>query len=64
MVREEAVVDLIDVGEVIGGGGGVVLAGGLAGGDVDTVGVVDADFVHEDSVEADGFEVGGLFYGA
>ncbi len=62
VLGEEAVVDLVDVEEVVDGGVVGGLRGeagvlGLAGG------IVEADFVVEDAVEADGLEVGGLLYG-
>jgi hypothetical protein len=64
--REQAVVDLVDVGEVVGGvvDGVAGLAGGLGELDGAAIGVVEADLVVEDAVEADGLEVGGGFDGA
>ena len=50
-VFEQAVVDLVDVGEVVDGVAVLVL-------------VVDADLVVEDGVEANVLEVGGFFDGA
>ena len=60
---EEAVVDLVDVAEVVGAGG-VDFFGGEAGVFGDGVGIVDADLVVEDAVEADLGEVGGGVDGA
>ena len=62
VLGEEAVVDFVDVEEVVGGG----VVGGLRGeaGVLCLTGrVVEADLVVEDAVEADGLEVGGFLHG-
>jgi len=63
VVGEQAVVNLIDVGKVVGGLAWLSFLRGLAwilrGG----VGVVEADVVHEDAVKAHGVEVGDTLYG-
>ena len=63
MVREQAIVDLIDVGEVVDGGvvGSLRREAGILG---LAIGIVEADLVLEDAVETDGLEVGGLLHGA
>ena len=63
MVGEQAIVDLVDVGEVVGGlaglGGLRGLAGVLRGG----VGIVESHIVHEDAVETHRVEIRDSFYG-
>ena len=60
---EEAIVDLVDVGEVVGAGL-LDLGGGKAGVLVLGVGIEEADVVVEDAVEADGLKSCGLLHGA
>ena len=63
VLGEEAIVDLVDVGEVVDGSvvGGLRLEAWVLG---LAAGVVEADLIVKDGVEADGLEVGRLLYGA
>ena len=62
MIGQQAVVDLIDVREVVGGLAGLSGLDGLAWILCCGIGVVEADVVHEDAVKADGFEVRDILY--
>jgi len=67
VVLEQAVVDLVDVGEVVDGSilrCTTSLPCGLGEIDSLAVGIVEADLVVEDGVETDGLEISGLLHGA
>ena len=67
MVGEQAVIDLVDIREVVDAGGlrfGCVGACHLRELDGPAAGIVETDLVLKDGMKADGLEAGRLFHGA